>query len=134
MRRALTEQLRTKSQRRRAALATSHEAMNTVRPRNDLLPKLKLRHGRWRSNVWTYPGVAPEVLVTDKLASYGCARRKLGLGCRHEQGLRANNRASLFGRLRSSAFKRSNRQSFNCPAGSCFSPESAPRPLHDGVS
>ena len=39
---ALTEQLRTKSQRRRAALATSHEAMNTVRPRNDLLPKLKL--------------------------------------------------------------------------------------------
>ncbi len=38
-------------------------------------------------------GFAPEVLVTDKLASYGCARRKLGLGCRHEQGLRANNRA-----------------------------------------
>ncbi len=38
-------------------------------------------------------GFAPEVLVTDKLASYGCARRKLGLTCRHEQGLRANNRA-----------------------------------------
>ncbi len=36
---------------------------------------------------------APEVLVTDKLGSYGCARRKLGLRCRHEQGLRANNRA-----------------------------------------
>ena len=38
-------------------------------------------------------GFAPEVLVTDKLGSYGCARRKLGLACRHEQGLRANNRA-----------------------------------------
>ena len=38
-------------------------------------------------------GFAPEVMVTDKLASYGCARRKLGLACRHEQGLRANNRA-----------------------------------------
>ncbi len=38
-------------------------------------------------------GFAPEVLVTDKLASYGCARRKLGLTCRYEQGLRANNRA-----------------------------------------
>jgi transposase-like protein len=38
-------------------------------------------------------GFAPGVLVTDKLASYGCARRELGLGCRHEQGLRANNRA-----------------------------------------
>ena len=38
-------------------------------------------------------GFVPEVIVTDKLASYACARRKLGLGARHEQGLRANNRA-----------------------------------------
>jgi len=38
-------------------------------------------------------GFAPEVLVTDKLGSCGCARRKFGLPCRHEQGLRANNRA-----------------------------------------
>ncbi len=38
-------------------------------------------------------GFAPDVIVTDKLASYGSARRKLGLRARHEQGLRANNRA-----------------------------------------
>jgi hypothetical protein len=35
--------------------------------------------------------------------------------------------------LRSSALRLSDRHSSNCPAGSCFSPESAPRPLHDGV-
>ena len=38
-------------------------------------------------------GFTPTVMVTDKLASYGCARRKLGLACRHDRGLRANNRA-----------------------------------------
>jgi len=37
-------------------------------------------------------GFAPEVLVTDKLGSYGAAKRKLGLLARHEQGLRKNNR------------------------------------------
>jgi putative transposase len=31
--------------------------------------------------------------VTDKLPSYGCARRELRLAARHEQGLRKNNRA-----------------------------------------
>src|SRR5215203_3089520 len=36
---------------------------------------------------------APEVLVTDRLASYACARRQLGMRARHEQGLRKNNRA-----------------------------------------
>src|SRR5215217_2291390 len=38
-------------------------------------------------------GYAPEVLVTDRLASYSCARRQLGMKARHEQGLRKNNRA-----------------------------------------
>jgi transposase-like protein len=38
-------------------------------------------------------GFAPNVLVTDKLRSYGAARRDLGLSARHEQGLRQNNRA-----------------------------------------
>ena len=38
-------------------------------------------------------GFAPTVLVTDKLGSYGAAWRELGLSCRHEQGLRKNNRA-----------------------------------------
>jgi transposase-like protein len=35
----------------------------------------------------------PTVLVTDKLRSYGAARRDLGLSARHEQCLRQNNRA-----------------------------------------
>ncbi len=36
---------------------------------------------------------APTVLVTDKLRSYRAAKIALGLSGRHEQGLRANNRA-----------------------------------------
>jgi transposase-like protein len=38
-------------------------------------------------------GFAPGLLTTDKLGSYGAAFRQLGLTCRHQQGLRANNRA-----------------------------------------
>ena len=38
-------------------------------------------------------GYAPSLLVTDKLGSYGAARRELGLSARHEQGLRKNDRA-----------------------------------------
>jgi len=38
-------------------------------------------------------GVAPELLVTDKLRSYGAAFREIGLTARHEQALRQNNRA-----------------------------------------
>jgi putative transposase len=36
---------------------------------------------------------APKLLVTDKLGSYGAAFRRLRLTCRHERGLRKNNRA-----------------------------------------
>ena len=36
---------------------------------------------------------APDVLVTDKLRSYGAAKSEIGLSARHDQGLRANNRA-----------------------------------------
>ena len=36
---------------------------------------------------------APELVVTDKLRSYGAAFRELHLTCRHDQGLRKNNRA-----------------------------------------
>jgi putative transposase len=32
-------------------------------------------------------GFAPEMLVTDKLRSYGAAKSKIGLSARHEQGL-----------------------------------------------
>jgi transposase-like protein len=38
-------------------------------------------------------GFAPSVLVTDKLPSYGAAKRELGLSAQYEQGLRKNNRA-----------------------------------------
>jgi transposase-like protein len=38
-------------------------------------------------------GFAPEVLVTDRLRSYGAARSEIGLSARHDQGLRAHNRA-----------------------------------------
>ena len=38
-------------------------------------------------------GVSPELLVTDKLRSYGAAFHEIGLTARHEQGLRKNNRA-----------------------------------------
>ena len=40
-------------------------------------------------------GVAPAVVVTDKLRSYGAAFAELGLAARHEQGLRKNNRAEV---------------------------------------
>ena len=38
-------------------------------------------------------GFAPEMLVTDKLRSYGAAKSELGLSARHQQGPRTNNRA-----------------------------------------
>ena len=38
-------------------------------------------------------GFAPDVLVTDKLRSYGAAKSEMGLSAHHEQGLRTNNRA-----------------------------------------
>ena len=37
-------------------------------------------------------GFAPKLIVTDKLRSYGAAFHELHLTCRHEQGLRMNNR------------------------------------------
>src|SRR6266404_4388262 len=38
-------------------------------------------------------GFVPKLLTTDRLGSYGAALRHLHLTCRHEQGLRKNNRA-----------------------------------------
>jgi putative transposase len=38
-------------------------------------------------------GFAPTVIVTDKLGSYSAALQHLSMSCRHERGLRANNRA-----------------------------------------
>ena len=44
-------------------------------------------------NLLKKQGFAPDMLVTDKLRSYGAAMAELGLSARHEQGLRKNNRA-----------------------------------------
>ena len=38
-------------------------------------------------------GLGPDVLVTDKLRSYGAAKSAMGLSARHEQVLLRNNRA-----------------------------------------
>jgi transposase-like protein len=38
-------------------------------------------------------GFSAAIIVTDKLGSYGAALRTIGFSDRHEQGLRANNRA-----------------------------------------
>jgi transposase-like protein len=40
-------------------------------------------------------GFAPTMITTDQLRSYGAAFAELGLGARHEQGLRKNNRAEV---------------------------------------
>src|ERR687897_2768059 len=59
-----------------------------VQPRRDKAAALRLMRKLLRKQ-----GYAPTVLVTDRLASYACARRQLGMRARHEQGLRKNNRA-----------------------------------------
>jgi putative transposase len=59
-----------------------------VQPKRDTAAALRLMRKLLKKQ-----GYAPDELVTDKLGSYGAARRELGLSARHEQGLRKNNRA-----------------------------------------
>jgi transposase-like protein len=59
-----------------------------VQPKRDTAAALRLMRKLLKKQ-----GYAPDELVTDKLGSYGAARRELRLSCRHEQGLRKNNRA-----------------------------------------
>ena len=59
-----------------------------VQPKRDKAAALRLMRKLLKKQ-----GYAPRVLVTDKLRSYGCAQRELGISGRHEQGLRKNNRA-----------------------------------------
>ncbi len=59
-----------------------------VQPRRDRASAMRLMRKLLRKQ-----GYAPDVLVTDRLASYSCARRQLGLRASHEQGLRKNDRA-----------------------------------------
>jgi transposase-like protein len=59
-----------------------------VQRRGDKLAAVKLMRKLLKKQ-----GFAPEVLVTDKLPSYGAAKTQMGLSARHERGLRKNNRA-----------------------------------------
>ena len=59
-----------------------------VQPRRDKAAAMKLMRRLLKRQDY-----APTVLVTDKLRSYGAAKAALRLSARHEQGLRANNRA-----------------------------------------
>src|SRR6516162_1275139 len=59
-----------------------------VQRRRDKRAALKLMRKLLRKQ-----GFAPKTVVTDKLRSYGAALRHIQLACRHEQGLRKNNRA-----------------------------------------
>ena len=59
-----------------------------VQPKRDTKAALRLMRKLLKKQ-----GFAPNEFVTDKLGSYGAARRELRLSCRHEQGLRENNQA-----------------------------------------
>src|SRR5271168_4900033 len=59
-----------------------------VQRRRDKCAALRLMRKLLRKH-----GFAPRLVVTDKLRSYVAAFRDLRLTCRHEQGLRKNNRA-----------------------------------------
>ena len=59
-----------------------------VQPRRDKAAALKLMRRLIKKQ-----GFVPAVIVTDKLRSYAAAFQDLNLSARHEQGLRANNRA-----------------------------------------
>jgi putative transposase len=59
-----------------------------VQPRRDRSAALRLMRKLLKKQ-----GSAPRLLVTNKLASYACARRERGLSACHEQDLRKNNGA-----------------------------------------
>ena len=58
-----------------------------------LVQRRKLAALRLMRKLLRKQGFMPKLLTTDKLGSYGAAFRHLHLTCRHEQGLRKNNRA-----------------------------------------
>ena len=59
-----------------------------VQPRRDKRAAVRLMRKLLRKQ-----GFAPRVATTDRLRSYAAAFQALRLTCRHEQGLRMNNRA-----------------------------------------
>ncbi len=83
-----------------------------VQPKRDTKAALRLMRKLLRKQ-----GFAPAVLVTDKLGSYGAARRELGLSARHEQGLRKNNRASEAPRSAAGVPRSAGKGDDRCKAG-----------------
>jgi hypothetical protein len=73
-------------------------------------------------------GFAPDVLVTDRLRSYGAAKRELGLSARHEQGLRKHNRAACSSTGAEDATFQIARISAALPSGSRIGPKYLQRP------
>jgi len=64
-------------------------------------------------------GFVPEVMVTDKLRSYGAARTELALSTRHEQGLRLRNPLISGHNCRAHVCRRSQRKALTgCGDGS----------------
>jgi hypothetical protein len=72
----------------KAIYGCSCEAASTIAARRSMAAAVKLTRKLLKKQ-----GFAPDVLVTDKLRSYGAAKSEMGLCARHEQGLRRNNRA-----------------------------------------
>src|SRR5260370_17585879 len=71
------------------AVASEGEVLDVmVQPRRDKAAAVKLLRKLLKRQ-----GFAPKVIVTDKLRSYGAALQLVGFSGRHEQSLRANNRA-----------------------------------------
>ncbi len=60
-------------------------------------------------------GRAPRVMITDKLASYGAAKADVMPSVEHRRHRGLNNRASLFGRLKSTAFRFSDTKAATAP-------------------
>ena len=81
-------------------------------------------------------GFAPDMLVTDKLRSYGAAMAELGLSARHEQGLRKNNRARIRINRRDDASARCSASNHpDQPSASCpFTPPSKTRSTSSAIS
>ena len=69
-----------------------------VQRRRDKVAAVKLMHKPLKKQ-----GFAPDVLVTDKLRSYGAAKAELSLSAHHEQGLRKNQSGREESIVRSSA-------------------------------
>jgi putative transposase len=81
-------------------------------------------------------GFAPDVLVTDKLRSYGAAKSEIGLSARHEQGLRMNNRAeNSHHRLADASARCSGSNRPDQPNASCpFTPPSTTLSTFNAIS